>query len=127
VSAIVVDTSVWIDFFGGRPAERLDEALQVGSIVIPPVVVSELLSGAKGRDRGPLLEFLSDMEVAATPFTHWVAVGDLRAALLRRGLTVSTPDAHVAQCALDRDALLMTHDAVFTRMAAFVPLRVTRA
>ena len=40
---------------------------------------------------------------------------NLRAALLRRGLTVSTPHAHVAQCAIDRGALLLTHDAVFLR------------
>lgn len=41
-----------------------------------------------------------------------------------RGLAVSTPDAHVAQCALDRDAVLLSGDAVFTRMAAVAKLRV---
>ena len=127
MSAVVVDTSAWIDYFGGRPAERLDEAMQTGVVVVPPIVVCELLSGVKARDRGALLELLADLEVAAASFTHWVAVGDLRAALQRRGLAVSTPDALVAQCALERDALLLSQDAVFTRMAAFVPLRVTRA
>ena len=126
MSVIVVDTSVWIDFFGGRPAERLDDALQVGSIVIPPIVVAELLGGVKSSDRAEMLELLTDMEIAATPFAHWTAVGDLRATLQRRGLTVSVPDAHVAQCAIDRDGLLLSQDAVFTRMAAFVPLRVAR-
>jgi hypothetical protein len=41
-------------------------------------------------------------------------------------LSVSTPDAHVAQCALDRDGLLLSHDAVFVRIAHLVPLRVAR-
>jgi hypothetical protein len=35
------------------------------------------------------------------------------------GLSVSTSDAQVAQCALDRDALLLSQDAIFTKIAAF--------
>ena len=126
VNAVVVDTSVWIDFFGGRTAERLEEAMEVGSIVIPPLVVAELLSGVKPKDRDAIVELLADLETAATPFPHWVAVGDLRSTLQRRGLTVSTPDAHVAQCALDCDALLLSQDAIFPKIAAFVPLRVAK-
>jgi predicted nucleic acid-binding protein len=124
VNAVVVDTSVWIDFFGGRATPRLEEALEVGSIVTPPIVVAELLSGAKPRDRESIVELLRDLETAATPFSHWLAVGDLRLSLQKRGLTVSTPDAHVAQCAIDRDALLLSQDAVFAKMSAFVPLRL---
>jgi predicted nucleic acid-binding protein len=40
VNVVVVDTSVWIDFFGGRGCDRLEEALEVGSIVTPPLVVA---------------------------------------------------------------------------------------
>ncbi len=69
---------------------------------------------------------MTDLALSATPVIHWIAVGDLRAMLARRGLTVSTADAHVAQCALDRDALLLSHDAVFTRIANVTALRVTR-
>jgi predicted nucleic acid-binding protein len=127
VNVVVVDTSVWIDFLGGRTCDRLEEALEVGSIVTPPLVVAELLSGVKTKDRESIVELLSDLELAATPFSHWAAVGDLRGGLQRHGLSVSTPDAHVAQCALDRDALLLSQDAIFTRIAAFVPLRVAKA
>jgi tRNA(fMet)-specific endonuclease VapC len=126
VSAVVVDTSVWIDFFAGRPAERLEEALRVGSVMVPPIVVAELLSGAKGRARVAMIDLLSDLELAASPLAHWIAVGDLKATLARRGLTVSTPDAHVAQCALDHDALLLSEDAIFTRIASVTALRVTK-
>ncbi len=59
-----------------------------------------------------------------TPFAHWVAVGELRSTLSTRGIALSTPDAHVAQCALDRDALLLSHDAVFGRIAKMTPLRL---
>ena len=127
VNVVVVDTSVWIDFFGGRHCDRLEDALEAGSIVTPPLVVAELLSGVKTKDRESIVELLSDLELAATPFSHWAAVGDLRGGLQRRGLSVSTSDAQVAQCALDRDALLLSQDAIFTRIAALVPLRVAKA
>jgi predicted nucleic acid-binding protein len=126
VSAVVVDTSAWIDFFAGRPAERLEEALHLGAVMLPPIVVAELLSGVKGRDRAAMIDLLTDLEIADCPPAHWIAVGDLRATLARRGLTVSTPDAHVAQCALDRDALLLSHDAIFSRIASATTLRVAR-
>jgi len=42
----------------------------------------------------------------------------------RKGEAISTPDAHVAQCALDRDALLLSRDDVFERIARLQPLRV---
>ena len=121
---VVVDTSVWIDFFAGRPTERLEEALRLGSVTVPPV--AELLSGVRGRHRTAMIDLLTDLELSATPLTHWIAVGDLRATLARRGLTVSTPDAHVAQCALDRDAVLLSHDAVFARIAGATALRISK-
>ena len=59
-----------------------------------------------------------------TPLEHWIRVGDLRRRLADRGVSVSTPDAHVAQCALERGALLLTRDAVFLRIAQTSELRV---
>jgi predicted nucleic acid-binding protein len=57
---------------------------------------------------------------------HWIRVGELRRYRLARGLPVSTPDAHVAQCALDRDATLLSLDASFGRIAQTTALGVRR-
>jgi predicted nucleic acid-binding protein len=51
-------------------------------------------------------------------------VGQLRRQARDRGLSVSTLDAHIAQCALDRDAVLLTRDAIFARLASVTTLRV---
>lgn len=53
-----------------------------------------------------------------------VRVGDLRRKLAQKGIAVTIPDAHVAQCALDRDAVLLTSDAVFRSIAKHSPLRL---
>jgi predicted nucleic acid-binding protein len=65
-----------------------------------------------------------ELPVHETPLEHWIKVGELRRAARDRGLSVSTPDAHVAQCAIDRDAILLSKDSIFTRLASMTPLRL---
>jgi len=125
VSVVVVDTSVWIDFLAGRPTPLLEDALAEGRVVLPPLVVAELISGARRpRDRAAITDLIRELPLHETPLDHWVRVGELRRTLKEKGIAVSTPDAHVAQCALDRDALLLSRDAVFTRITKGVGLRV---
>lgn len=118
MSVLVVDTSVWVDFFRGAPLPELELALREGLVVLPPLVVAELLSAPLAkRERSELTSLLNDLAIHETPFDHWRRVGELRAALARGGLSVSTPDAHVAQCALDLDASLWSTDSVFEKIA----------
>jgi predicted nucleic acid-binding protein len=125
VSGVVADTSVWIDFLAGRSASALEDALADGIVILPPLVVAELVSGARRpRDRAAIVDLLGELTLHETPLDHWMRVGDLRRGLRGRGLSVSTPDAHVAQCALDRDAILLSRDAVFVRIAAISALRL---
>jgi hypothetical protein len=125
VSGVVADTSVWIELFAGRPARTLEEALRHGLVVLPPLVVAELISGARrARDRAAIEDLVQALPLHETPLEHWARVGDLKRRLAGRGLSVSTPDAHVAQCAIDRDALLLSRNAIFSRIAAASSLRV---
>lgn len=125
MSGAVADTSAWIAFFAGRPSRALEDALAQGAVVLPPLVVAELISGAqRPRDRAAIGELLQDLGVHDTPLEHWIRVGDLRRTLKARGINASTPDAHVAQCALDRDAVLLTFDRIFARIARVTALRV---
>src|SRR5262249_3417379 len=103
-------------------------ALARGVVVLPPIVVAELISGARRtRDRAALEDMLHELPLHETPRSHWVRVGDLRRSLRARGVTVSTPDAHVAQCAIDRDAILLARDAIFAHVARHSSLRLQSA
>jgi len=125
VSALVVDTSSWVTYLGRGEGDLLEEALGEGRVHLPPVVAAELLSGRLGAgQRRALEELLSDLPLCAADRDHWFRVGRLRGALAAKGLAVSTPDAHVAQCALDLGGTLLTEDGVFARMARHVPLRL---
>jgi len=125
VSAVVVDSSAWIEFFRGRDFPVLEEALSEGRVLVPPLVVAELVSGATSRsDSQKVADLVRDLELAETPREHWVRVGELRRRLRSRGLSVSTPDAHIAQCALDVRGILLSSDAVFRRIGRLTELQL---
>jgi predicted nucleic acid-binding protein len=125
VSAVVVDTSCWIVWLAGKPVRSIDEALDEGRLWVPAVVAAELLSGRmSAANRRDLEAMLADLPSCGTDLAHWFRVGRLRASLLARGVTISTPDAHVAQCALDLGADLVTEDRVFRLVARHAPLRL---
>jgi predicted nucleic acid-binding protein len=114
-----------VSFFAGSDSGLLEDALGEGRAYLPPIVAAELLSGDLNKtDRRKLEELLRDLPLCVIDLEHWFRVGQLRERLRRRGLSISTPDAHVAQCALDLDGALLAEDGIFRQVAKHVPLRL---
>ena len=127
MNVLLVDTSSWITFLRGSPHAELEVALKEGRVYLSPVVVAEILSSFRPESkRKNFIQFLKELPLCETGFDHWVRVGSLRTALASRGLVVSTPDAHIAQCALDLDGYLMSEDAIFARIAEVTALRLIK-
>lgn len=125
MAGVVIDTSVWIDYLAGAKIQSVDNAVNDDAAVIPPLVVAELVTGAlTSAMREAIGELLQEVLVHETPLEHWIDVGILRGSLARKGVNVSVPDAHVAQCALDLDAVLLTTDGIFGSIAKHAPLRL---
>ncbi|MDO8644396.1 MAG: PIN domain-containing protein [bacterium] len=125
MNALVVDTSVWIEALRGEDVPRLESALRQGEVVLPPLALAELLSGVKNKtDQKKLEDFLSYVPLHPVGRAHWKKVGLLRAHLLKKGLTVSIPDCHIAQCALEMNIPLLTRDKIFSKMVKIVPLKI---
>jgi predicted nucleic acid-binding protein len=123
--AVIVDSSALIAYLRGEPIPLVDAASKDGTIVVPPLVVAELVTGGETpAERAAIGELIQDSPLHPTPLAHWIAVGELRRTLRRAGLAVTIPDAHIAQCALDRDAVLLTRDKIFRRMARHIALRL---
>lgn len=120
---VIVDTSSWIEHFQ-HSTEFIDEALKESRVYLPPIVATELITGLKSGPAKNLESFLSDLPLCETPFEHWIRCGHLRASLLKRGFTVSTPDSHIVQCALDIDAILVSKDRIFFKIAKLVGLKL---
>jgi predicted nucleic acid-binding protein len=123
----VLDSSVLIDWIS-RPNSIVNAAIAAGDAVIPPLVVAELVTGATtaaAREEVGIL--LQDVQIYPIDLEHWIQVGLTRQMLRRKGLTLTLPDAHIAQCALELDATLITRDAIFAKIADHTDLRVITA
>jgi len=121
----IADTSVLIDRVNGRSVPALDLALAEELLIVPPLVISELVSGAtRAKETAAIAELLPILKLHETNLCHWIAVGDLRRDLAAHGVNLTIPDAHVAQCAIDLDATLITGDKVFDIVSRYIPLRL---
>ncbi len=125
MSALVVDTSSWVSYFSSSGPSIIDEALAEGRVFLPPLVASELVSGRlSARQRTELESFLTDLPLCVVDLPHWLRVGSLRAKLFSVGLSVSTPDAHIAQCTIDLEGDLLSKDGIFSKVAKKTALKM---
>lgn len=125
MSALVVDTSSWVTYLAHTAPSIIDEALAEGRVYLPPLVAAELLSGKMtARQRRELESFLLELPLCDQHVEHWMRVGHLRSHLFSKGVSVSTPDAHIAQCALDLKAELLSEDQIFSKIAQKTSLRL---
>lgn len=122
---IALDSSSLIAYLGGNRGPDVDAvglALEQHQGVLPPVVLSELLSdpGLPTEVRGLLLQ-VPLLEVAEG---YWERSGSLRAKMLTRGRRARLADVLIAQSCLDHDVPLVTRDSDFAAFAQVAGLRL---
>jgi predicted nucleic acid-binding protein len=123
---ILVDTSAWVALLRKRndPAVFLLRRLLVeGRTCIAPVIVQELLQGARGPAELARLRarFLALPLLSATPVTHAEA-GALYARCRWRGITVRSPhDCLIASLAIEHATPLLAMDRDFEVIATVEP------
>lgn len=120
---ILVDTSVWIDFFRGRSAgAALAGALEAAEVVTHPFVIGELSLGSLGARRAGILG-----DLRLLPAAPLLAEGEVLELVERRGLAgagIGWVDAHLLASALAAGVGLWTldrrlaHDATRLGLAA---------
>jgi predicted nucleic acid-binding protein len=123
---ILVDTSVWIEFFAGRTLLPEVETKVLDFVTCPPVV-QEVLQGFSDRSSYAIFE---DRFLAFTCLSESVSL-DLyvkAAAIYRegrsRGYTIrSAIDCLIAAIAIEHSVPVWHRDRDFTAIARYTPLR----
>ena len=127
---ILVDTSVWIDYFNGvenRQTEILDRILSEQSVLIGDIILTEILQGFDSdKDYRLAKQALDPLDCvhlggkslaieAASNFRH----------LRSKGITIrKTVDMLIASWCIEHDVELLHNDKDFDRIAKVLPLRV---
>lgn len=127
---LIVDSSVWIDFFAGRDlphVQRLDAALLSDQeIGVPDIVRLEVLSGVRGE--AVLRKITANLNALKRLGAHesdWDEAAGLFRLCRKKGVTVrSVVDCLIACLAIRDDGILLAHDRDFEMMARHCPLRL---
>ncbi|MGH9483095.1 MAG: type II toxin-antitoxin system VapC family toxin [Terriglobales bacterium] len=127
---LLVDTSVWVDFFNARasPEEsRLRGALEQGEeIVVPGLVLAEILCGLPSRGEAERIArlFQAFSPAAELETGDYPAAAQLYRSCRRRGWTVrGLADCLVVQLCVRCGYRLLARDRDFQALAAVCPLR----
>jgi predicted nucleic acid-binding protein len=127
---ILVDSSVWIDFFSSKPGRGGAELRRMiedsEPFALTGVVVAEVLQGLT-RDAAPIEGFLAQWEMLEPQGfeTYREAAAIFRAAR-RRGVSLTTIDTLIATIALEHGASVFTLDKDFSRIARMTELELYR-
>jgi predicted nucleic acid-binding protein len=115
---IAADTSTWIAYLEGRDGEDvelLDGALRDRQVLMPPVVLTEVLSDPTLPSS--VSESLLQLPLIEIADGYWQRAGALRARVLARRRKARLGDALIAQSCVDRGIPLLTRDRDFRAFA----------
>jgi len=129
---VLVDTSVWVDYFNGAAtpeADDLDALLGSGRILIGDLILAEILQGfSRDADYREARSLLADV-----PFSNLVgldvaiASADNYRKLRSRGVTVrKTIDVIIGTFCIENEHELLHSDRDFDAMERILGLRIYR-
>ena len=122
---IAVDTSSMVAFLQGErgtDVDRVQQALSGDKLVLPPPVLTELLSDPN-VDEKLAAELTTIRSRFVTP-GYWARAGQLRAAVLAGKRRARLGDALIAQFCLDYGLPIITRDRDFRGFAAVSALEI---
>ena len=129
---VLVDTSAWIDFFGGRSlphVARLERSLRAGDdLCVCGLVLTEVLQVIRSdvACRKTRTRFES-LVVLPTSYPTFVRAAEIYRALRRKGVTIRRPmDCLITATAIEHDVLLLHNDRDFDPIEKHAGLRVLR-
>ena len=123
--SVLVDSSVWIDYFrAGHHATDLEGLLDDNRIVTNDLILAELIPALQLRRQTRLINLLRELE--RNPLQpDWDEIVRLQTTCLRLGINgVGIPDLLIAQHAMQNDLQLMARDRHFRKLAIHAPLQL---
>lgn len=130
---IVVDSSVWIDYFNGvstPESDRLDRALGIEAILVGDLILAEVLQGFRSEHDAKRAQDVLDLmffEPMGGRKTALLAAQNYRH-LRAKGVTIrKTVDMFIAAFCILRGYELLHSDRDFDAISAHTTLRIAQA
>lgn len=119
---VLVDTTVWIHFLRGTDViyrERLVPLIVSDRVATTPVIVMEILRGAKSqKEYDKLAKDLAAVRTFELSAKIWERANKLGYALRQKGINVPLTDTLIAAVAQEHNALLLHDDKHYEMIAS---------
>lgn len=117
---IIVDTSVWIEFFRHADAPvtlHLHALLRSRRVIMVGIVLAEVLQGIKDPSEANLIrENMEKLPYLEMTRELWEMAGELSGALRRQGITIPLSDLTIAAIAINKGYEVFTLDPHFQKV-----------
>jgi tRNA(fMet)-specific endonuclease VapC len=125
---ILIDTSVWIDYFQNKPSsisEKVDGILSENNIYIPKIVIAELIQGSGSQKEISIIEdFLDAFNIIDQKEDTWVEAGKLSYRLRKKGRAINLADCYIAIIARAYECYVFTLDKHFEHIQAEININL---
>lgn len=125
---VLIDTSIWIDYFRGGNEEILkktDQLLSYASVYVPKVVMAELIHGAKSEKEVAVIEsFVEAFNIIDQTENTWIKAGTLSFSMKRRGVYVNLVDCYIAVLAEEYHCKIFSLDEHFKEIKRFLKIEI---
>ena len=118
---ILVDSSVWIEYFRGRTeAAALDELIDKNQLCINNLILSELIPFLRMKKENTLIKILMTIRNTAIKI-NWEEIIDFQEINLRNGVNkIGIADLIIAQNVRDNNLRLYSLDKHFELMSRYI-------
>ena len=117
---ILVDTSIWIEFFNKtetRSGDSLQQILLEGRAATAGIILTELLQGARNeKEFEAILTIVSAVPVLEATLETWIQAGRISFGLRRKGVTIPTTDVVIGTLALQNECQVFSLDPHFEKI-----------
>lgn len=121
--SVLVDSSVWIDYFrGSGDTSRLDLLIEENFVVVNELVLAEIIPALHMKRQNRIIALMR--EIARHPIViDWDNLTQMQIICLQNGINkVGIPDLMMAQHAIQNHLELYSMDNHFTLLARHIPL-----
>ena len=116
---ILVDTSVFIEFFKGhsRISKAVSDLLQQNRVVTTGIVIAELLQGMRNiREELSFEYLLADLYSIEVSTNIWIKAGRTALSLRKKGITLPLTDVAIAVLSIENNLRVFTLDKHFRQV-----------
>lgn len=118
---VLVDTSVWIDYFLRKSSvleKVLDSLLDKAQAATAAIILAELTQGARGKKEiEKIKDHFKPLHWIQSNDDHWQAAGELSLQLRQTGRQINLTDCYIAGLAQSASATIFSLDKHFSWIA----------